>query len=121
MVDIDHSYRLDVAQRCYEKANMQLHFCWMDEQIAVLPIFGFLLAQVVGIVRICHLDVVQQVCERKHMVPTACLTDWLDLTMVVDRIDLQMVDLLVFFGKNNQMMSFDLDCLLFVGIAHICQ
>ena len=54
------------------------------------------------------------------MVPTACQTDWLDLTMVVDRIDLQMVDLLVFFGKNNQMMSFGLNLLLLVGIAHMC-
>ena len=100
---------------------MQLHFCWMDEQIAVLPIFGFLLAQVVGIVRICHLDVVQQVCERKHMVPTACQTDWLDLTKIADHIDLQMIAPQVFSVLNNQMMSFVLNLLLIAGLVHICQ
>ena len=55
------------------------------------------------------------------MVPTACQTDWLDLTMVVDHIDLQMVDLLVFFVLNNQMMSFGLNLLLSAGIVRICQ
>ena len=51
---------------------------------------------------------------------TACSTYLIDLTMVVDHIDLQMVDLLVFFGKNNQMMSFGLNLLLLAGIAHMC-
>ena len=54
------------------------------------------------------------------MIPNACQTDLMNLVKGADHIDLQMVALLVFFGKNYQMMSFGLNLLLLVGIAHMC-
>ena len=54
------------------------------------------------------------------MIQTARSTYLMDLTKIADHIDLQMVALLVLFGKNNQMMSFGLNLLLLAGIAHMC-
>ena len=55
------------------------------------------------------------------MIRTACSTYLMDLTKDADHIDLQMVALLVVFGKNNQMIGFGLNLLLSAGIVRICQ
>ena len=61
---------------------------------------------------------IAHICQQRNTNLFVCQTDW---RKIADHIDLQMIALLVVFGKNNQMIGFGLNLLLSAGIVRICQ